>query len=1115
MKKNVEGKIVELDGEKFYKIENYDLMTDFFMTITSSSDVWNFCWAQGGITAGRKNSDNAIFPYYTCDKIKDLKNKTGAFSIIKIQKDGRHGIIWQPFASFNCNKIERKENIHLTRNLYKSTNGSKIWFEEINAEVGLSFRYGWTSSEKYGLVKTCRIENITEKTIKFQILDGVKNILPAQITSDLQNSKSVLVDAYRKTELDKESNIALFTLSSLITDKAEPAECLYTNVAWFTTDNPIQISKDATKDFLENVKDLKDNKILNINGKRTECFFIRETELQSQKSDFWELVLDTNYDVKKLLELKNKLKDRMQIRRELYDDIEKTNQNLDKLISKSDGEQKTANEISDIHHKTNVMFNIMRGGIFQNEKQIKISDFMNFVSTRNKTAHTEFSKIFTENKISFSSKLERNILESLCKDNPQHLRLFLEYIPISFSRRHGDPSRPWNKFNIELYDENDNQKLYYEGNWRDIFQNWEALLFSYPKYTKNICVKFLNAMTVDGFNPYRILREGIDWEVPEENNPWAQYGYWTDHQVIYLQKILEFYYKTDKNDFLNFFNEKIFSTANVPYRFKSYEEIYSNPKNSISFDYKLDESIKKEELEYGTDARLILTLDKKVQLTSFATKITQLILGKAFNIIPGAGLWMNTQRPEWNDANNALAGNGSSVVSCCQLYRMLNFFINLSNENDFNFEINATVLEFLKALANLYEVKGMKAISDEKERKDFVDYAGKFFEKERNILYKNGFDDVNIIISSQEFAKYLEKINKIIKETILFNKKENLLFESYNTVILDDDKITIKNLKLMLEGQVAILSADLLNEKEVVALLKNLKESNLFEENQYSYLLYPKIELPSFLQKNNISKEDIEELEPFIKRSNSKIFTKDFNKNYHFNPAISNSNILKSILNSLDKKEKADETEEELIINLYEKIFKHQNFTGRSGAFYGYEGIACIYWHMVSKLLLAVQENLIKFKNISDEDYEILKSQYQDIKVGLGSSKTPDKYGAFPFDPYSHTPYLQGAKQPGMTGQVKEEILNRFLELGIDINDGKVSFDIKNLSKKEFLSNKIEFSWCGTKIIYKKNKKAQNKYMEINFENKEVKTIKGTELDKEISNQLFQRDIISKIIINF
>ena len=54
------------------------------------------------------------------------------------------------------------------------------------------------------------------------------------------------------------------------------------------------------------------------------------------------------------------------------------------------------------------------------------------------------------------------------------LRLCMEYLPLSFSRRHGDPSRPWNKFAIQVKKDDGSQLLNFEGNWRDIFQNWEA-----------------------------------------------------------------------------------------------------------------------------------------------------------------------------------------------------------------------------------------------------------------------------------------------------------------------------------------------------------------------------------------------------------------------------------------------------------------------------------------------------------------------------------------------------------------------------------------------------------------------------------------------------------------
>ena len=44
----------------------------------------------------------------------------------------------------------------------------------------------------------------------------------------------------------------------------------------------------------------------------------------------------------------------------------------------------------------------------------------------------------------------------------------------------------------------------------------------------------LNASTADGYNPYRITNNGIEWEEPDDSDPWASIGYWGDHQIIYL-----------------------------------------------------------------------------------------------------------------------------------------------------------------------------------------------------------------------------------------------------------------------------------------------------------------------------------------------------------------------------------------------------------------------------------------------------------------------------------------------------------------------------------------------------------------------------------------------------
>ncbi|UCH84339.1 MAG: hypothetical protein JSW50_01225, partial [Candidatus Latescibacterota bacterium] len=64
--------------------------------------------------------------------------------------------------------------------------------------------------------------------------------------------------------------------------------------------------------------------------------------------------------------------------------------------------------------------------------------------------------------------------------------------------------------------------------------------------------------------------------------------------------------------------------------------------------------------------------------------------------------------------------------------------------------------------------------------------------------------------------------------------------------------------------------------------------------------------------------------------------------------------------------------------------------------------------------------------------------------------KTVTEYGAFPADPYSHTPPHGGAQQPGMTGQVKEEILTRFGELGVRVEEGTVCFRPMLLTRRDF-----------------------------------------------------------------
>jgi hypothetical protein len=78
-----------------------------------------------------------------------------------------------------------------------------------------------------------------------------------------------------------------------------------------------------------------------------------------------------------------------------------------------------------------------------------------------------------------------------------------------------------------------------------------------------------------------------------------------------------------------------------------------------------------------------------------------------------------------------------------------------------------------------------------------------------------------------------------------------------------------------------------------------------------------------------------------------------------------------------------------------------------------------------------------------------LLAHYRAVRDGLGFRKTAEEYGAFPTDAYSHTPRHAGAQQPGMTGQVKEAILARLVELGVLIEAGGIRFRPEMLDRHE------------------------------------------------------------------
>jgi hypothetical protein len=178
---------------------------------------------------------------------------------------------------------------------------------------------------------------------------------------------------------------------------------------------------------------------------------------------------------------------------------------------------------------------------------------------------------------------------------------------------------------------------------------------------------------------------------------------------------------------------------------------------------------------------------------------------------------------------------------------------------------------------------------------------------------------------------------------------------------------------------------------------------------------------------------------------------------------------------------------------------------------------------MVSKLLLAVQDVRAAAGGASPEVRRRLREHYEAVREGIGVHKTPLEYGAIPTDPYSHTPGFAGAQQPGMTGQVKEDILSRFAEMGACVDAGHLVFraDLfragelrETAGRFEYLDldgephglelpeGSLAFTTCQVPVVVHR---AGPAHVELALSDGSTRSVGGLELDAETSAAIFER----------
>ena len=536
--------------------------------------------------------------------------------------------------------------------------------------------------------------------------------------------------------------------------------------------------------------------------------------------------------------------------------------------------------------------------------------------------------------------------------------------------------------------------------------------------------------------------------------------------------------------------------------------------------------------ELGGDGRLLWSNDT-VHLVTLAEKLLIPALSKIANFVPGGGIWMNTQRPEWNDANNALVGNGLSVVTLFYLRRYFEHLRSLVPQNE-ELQLSAEVATWLQATTSALsdEIVTPDATDEEAHRFRLMSALGVAFSTYREQVVGRGFSGTTKI-SGAEIAQLCNLACVHLDATISRSRRSDGLFHSYNILHVDIGRqsASIQFLSEMLEGQVAALASGVLEPQDAISLVSTMFDSDLYRPDISNFILYPARQPKSFLSKNIISTARVAQnafLVRCVETGDKTIVTRDIAGNYRFAANLASIADLDQALSSYSADAQVADlanTCRDQTLALFEHVYEHHSYTGRSSSMHAFEGIGSVYWHMVAKLLVALQKLMSEGSDDSTgrRHNEMLAELYWRVRTGMGPKKSAASWGAIPTDPYSHSPAHAGAQQPGMTGFAKEEVLARPFELGLSVEGGLIHLNTALLRRDEFISapgavefrhldgnlelvplppKSLLFSYCQVPVVVTLGDQPMTT---VTFADGSVLSGEGSSLDTHTSGQIFAR----------
>jgi len=673
---------------KPFIMNNYDIQkpfSSFFPGVSGKKGIpiWAFYCNRGqGITSfGVKDKNGAILEFNPACIAYEKVQTQGFRTFIKL-----NGSFFEPFT-----KVDSKQNL---RKLHLTSTHLRLEETDKDNKFQVTVEYFVLPEAPLGaLMRTMTFKNLTNQTAKAEILDGLSQVLPRGISNGAYKDVGNLMRSWMDV-VYLENHTPFYKMRSSSADEAE---------IHITNDGNFYLAKDEKNQLLKPIVD---------------AFLVFKHDLSKQNPYGF-------------------------IENSLSDLLKQTQYPFNKVPCAFFGIAKSLEPLEEIKVFSMVGMAHEYSDLENFLPQFLENEFFEEKSRRSEKLVLELTEAIqtVSGFPDFDEYLKQSFLDNVLRGGfPINLGRTKNPKPFYlYSRKHGDPERDYNWFNLEPeYFTQGN------GNYRDINQNRRNDVLFNRFLGKSNIKQFMNLLQIDGYNPlsingltYRLnseidldllLEDLFKTECPEfkksltkEFTPGKIYqellkhetklkvlpdealkkifaesreemnavfgeGYWIDH-FTYNFDFIESYLLRYPNQL----EELLFNDCGYMY--------YQSPVEVLPREEKIGLTPKKAIRQYGAlrfftpeekqkigfvegKSNYHKTLEGDIYTCCLIEKLTSLATVK-FALLDqsGFGIMMEANKPGWNDAMNGLPGLlGSGVSETIELLRIIAFLENVAKD---------------------------------------------------------------------------------------------------------------------------------------------------------------------------------------------------------------------------------------------------------------------------------------------------------------------------------------------------------------------------------------------------------------------------------------------------